>query len=81
MIWWAEPESPATLKFVGPPLAGAPVYGSAPRAGPTGKQPAPGEILSLTPLVIATGDGSLECTRTEWRGSSPPELHLGQIIT
>ena len=81
MIWWAEPDSPATLKFVGPPLAGAPVYGSAPRAGPTGKQPSPGEILSLTPLVIATGDGSLECTRTEWRGSSPPELHLGQIIT
>ncbi len=39
----------------------------------------PGEILSLDPLVIGTADGSLELTRTEWRGTKPT-LQLGQII-
>ena len=39
----------------------------------------PGEVLSVSPLVIATGDGALELTHTEWRG---PALHLqpGQIL-
>ncbi len=34
----------------------------------------PGEILTTDPLVIATGDGALHLTRTEWRGTpqSPP---------
>lgn len=40
---------------------------------------APGEILSLSPLVIATGDGALELTRTEWRGE-PRELRVGQRL-
>lgn len=39
----------------------------------------PGEILSLDPLVIGTADGSLELTRTEWRGPKPA-LQLGQIV-
>jgi methionyl-tRNA formyltransferase len=39
----------------------------------------PGEILSLDPLVVATGDGALELTRTEWRGAAKaPKLKLGQ---
>ena len=38
-----------------------------------------GEILSIKPLVIATLDGALELTRTEWRGDVP-SLAIGQII-
>lgn len=40
---------------------------------------APGEILSLSPLVVATGDGVLELTRIEWRGVAP-ELRVGQRL-
>jgi methionyl-tRNA formyltransferase len=40
---------------------------------------APGEILGLTPLVVATGDGALELTRTEWRGA-PAQLAIGQRL-
>jgi methionyl-tRNA formyltransferase len=40
----------------------------------------PGEILSLDPLVIATGDGAIELTRTEWREPKPPKLRLGQVL-
>lgn len=39
---------------------------------------APGEVLSLAPLVVATGDGALELTRTEWRGAA--ELRVGQRL-
>jgi methionyl-tRNA formyltransferase len=45
-----------------------------------GKRGAPGEVVSLAPLVVATGDGALELTRIEWRGASPPELRVGQIL-
>jgi methionyl-tRNA formyltransferase len=58
MVWWAEPDSPATR-------------------GRTGR---PGQLLSLLPLVIATGDGALELTRTEWRVGARPELALGQVL-
>ncbi len=40
----------------------------------------PGEILSLTPFVIATGDGALELTKTEWRGAPAPSLLVGQVL-
>jgi methionyl-tRNA formyltransferase len=40
----------------------------------------PGEVISLSPLVVATGDGALELTRTEWRGSPSPALRVGQIL-
>lgn len=40
----------------------------------------PGEVLSLDPLVIATGDGSLELTRIEWRGNPEPSLQLAQVL-
>jgi methionyl-tRNA formyltransferase len=53
MVWWAEPESPATR----------------------GRRGASGEILSLAPLVVATGDGAIELTKVEWRGE-PRELKV-----
>jgi len=45
-----------------------------------GRRGAPGEILSLAPLVVATGDGALELTRTEWRGVPVPDLQVGQRL-
>jgi methionyl-tRNA formyltransferase len=45
-----------------------------------GQHGAPGEILSLAPLVVATGDGALELTKTEWRGAPAPELRVGQRL-
>jgi len=57
MVWWAEPDSPATR----------------------GRRGRPGEILAVAPLVVATGDGALECTRIEWRGLPPP-LQPGQLL-
>ena len=45
-----------------------------------GRRGVPGEILSLAPLVVATGDGALELTRTEWRGGSISELRAGMIL-
>jgi methionyl-tRNA formyltransferase len=41
----------------------------------------PGEVLSVRPLVVATGDGALELTRTEWRGSAAPVLRAGQVLS
>ena len=79
MLWWAEPDSPAVRQFAGPPLAGAPGDGVATSASPTFRKHAPGEILSVSPLIIATGDGALEFTRTEWRGA-PQALQSGQIL-
>ncbi|HEY1792698.1 MAG TPA: formyltransferase [Opitutaceae bacterium] len=35
-----------------------------------GRSGRPGQVLSASPLVVATGDGALELTRTEWRGSA-----------
>jgi methionyl-tRNA formyltransferase len=45
-----------------------------------GKAGRPGQVLSLSPLVVATGDGALELTRTEWRNASPPSLAAGQDL-
>jgi methionyl-tRNA formyltransferase len=39
----------------------------------------PGEILSVAPLIVATADGALEFTQTEWRGAAAP-LQTGQIL-
>jgi methionyl-tRNA formyltransferase len=46
-------------------------------SGCTGR---PGEILSLSPLVVGTGNGALELTRTEWRGQPTAPLHVGEVI-
>ncbi len=40
----------------------------------------PGEVLSVSPLVIATADGALELTKTEWRGAGAA-LQVGQVIS
>jgi methionyl-tRNA formyltransferase len=40
----------------------------------------PGEILSVSPLVVAASDGAFELTRTEWRGAPTPQLHIGQVL-
>jgi methionyl-tRNA formyltransferase len=45
-----------------------------------GRSGTPGEILSLSPLVVATGDGAIELVRTEWRGGDVPDLRVGQAI-
>lgn len=45
-----------------------------------GKRGLPGEILAVTPLVIATGDGVLELTKSEWRGAPAPALRIGQRL-
>jgi methionyl-tRNA formyltransferase len=45
-----------------------------------GRRGSPGEILSLDPLVIATGDGAIELTRVEWRGTPAQGLQVGQIL-
>lgn len=37
----------------------------------------PGEILSIDPLVVTTGDGALVLTRTEWRGVPTPPPAVG----
>jgi methionyl-tRNA formyltransferase len=39
-----------------------------------------GEILSLAPLVVATADGALELTKTEWRNAPAPMLQVGQRL-
>ena len=41
----------------------------------------PGEVLSLEPLLVATGDGTLELTKIEWRGTPPTRLRPGQKIS
>jgi len=45
-----------------------------------GRHGKPGEILSVNPLVVATSDGALELTKTEWRGASAPTLQVGQVL-
>jgi methionyl-tRNA formyltransferase len=45
-----------------------------------GRHGRPGEILSLAPLVVATADGALELTKTEWRGVPASPLHAGQLL-
>lgn len=45
-----------------------------------GRRGQPGELLSVQPLVVATADGALELTKTEWRGSPAPELRVGMRL-
>lgn len=40
----------------------------------------PGTILSTDSLVVATGDGALHLTRTEWRGSPQPPPQAGDTF-
>jgi methionyl-tRNA formyltransferase len=40
----------------------------------------PGEILSLEPFIVATGEGALQLLRTEWRGQADPGLIVGDTL-
>jgi methionyl-tRNA formyltransferase len=42
----------------------------------------PGEVLSTAPLLVATGDGSIELTRIEWKGApaAAEALAVGQKL-
>jgi methionyl-tRNA formyltransferase len=40
----------------------------------------PGEVISVSPLVVACGDGALELTRIEWRGAAAPALRAGHLL-
>ncbi len=53
------------------------VWWAEPASGQSGQ---PGEILSLDPLVVATGDGSLHLTRVEWRGVPAPAPGVGSTF-
>jgi methionyl-tRNA formyltransferase len=44
-----------------------------------GRTGSPGEVLSASPLVVATGDGALELAKVEFRGGDPG-LRLGQRL-
>jgi methionyl-tRNA formyltransferase len=50
------------------------VWWAEPAPGHRGR---PGEILSLEPLVVATGDGALHLTRVEWRSVPMPTPAVG----
>ena len=70
---------PGAFADVGP--ARLMVWWAEPESAATqGRQGKPGEVLSVVPLVVATGDGALELTRTEWRQATEPELRVGQIL-
>ena len=45
-----------------------------------GRRGRPGEILSLEPLIVATGDGALEVSKIEWRHGPAAELRIGQAL-
>jgi methionyl-tRNA formyltransferase len=49
-------------------------------AATQGRRGKPGEVLSVSPLVVATGDGALELTKTEWRNGPAPTLHPGMVL-
>lgn len=49
-------------------------------AATRGRRGKPGEVLSVSPLVVATTDGALELTKTEWRPAPATELQVGQMI-
>jgi methionyl-tRNA formyltransferase len=49
---------------------------SAAAAGRTGE---PGQVLSVSPLVVATGDGAIEITKFEWKGPRA-DLAVGTVL-
>jgi len=53
------------------------VWWAEPVAGKAGR---PGEILTLDPLVIATGDGALHLTHVEWRGLPTTAPAVGAVF-
>jgi methionyl-tRNA formyltransferase len=63
MVWWAENHELPVFDQI----KGHPMATT------------PGQIISVSPLVVATANGLLELTKTEWRGPAP-ELAAGQML-
>lgn len=55
------------------------VWWAEPVAPPAAARDAPGTVLSLSPLIVSTGDGALELTRTEWKAAAPA-LRVGAVL-
>jgi methionyl-tRNA formyltransferase len=53
------------------------IWWAKPVAGPGGN---PGQVVSLDPLLIATGSGSLELVNYEWEDEEERELKMGQML-
>ena len=66
-----DPYPGAFTEFGGAKLM---IWWAEPVADDTGM---PGEILSIDPLIVATADGAIHLTRTEWRGSADPAPAIG----
>jgi methionyl-tRNA formyltransferase len=45
-----------------------------------GRRGSPGEVISVSPLIVAAGEGALELTRTEWRGAPAPAMRAGSML-
>jgi methionyl-tRNA formyltransferase len=75
-VWWAEFDSLAVRTFASLRKGN----GNRPAGGVVASGSRPGEVLSLSPLVIATGDGALELTKIEWRGEPAQALRVGQML-
>jgi len=45
-----------------------------------GRSGRPGEVLSVSPIVVAAGSGALELVKTEWRGDLQEPLAVGQML-
>ena len=63
------------------------VWSSRPLANPSSSHK-PGEILSIMPLIVACGTGSLEITESSWttparppQPASPPSIQAGQFLS
>jgi|CXWL01.1.fsa_nt_gi methionyl-tRNA formyltransferase len=63
------------------------VWWAEPDSPAAARSGSPGEVLSVDPLVIASGDNALEITRSAWvaatdpkRSIVAPELHVGQRL-
>lgn len=74
MVWWAE----VVDTVAGGADPGSPAFDV---AGGRGQRPRlqPGSVISVDPLRVATADGALDLTKTEWRGPAP-KLAPGQLI-
>lgn len=67
---------PGAFTDVGP--ARLMVWWAEPAPRPPGTaEAAPGTVLAADPLLVATGDGALLLTRTEWRGAPVPAPAAG----
>ncbi len=70
----ADPYPGAFSGFAGARLM---VWWAIPAPGLSGQ---PGQILSLEPFIVATGDGALQLTRTEWRGTPSQVPAEGSLL-